>query len=311
MGGQTRGQYVYIGALMLAGAFSLPHLSHLSGVLWSRDEWFNRAGARVITQPLSAVLVFVLLSGSAAAGFWLRRWLSETHLSNESLESLRLVTGLLVTFLALVMSLQLSSVKSSFDSAYRDRGLDAAQLAQLDQCLRNYGAEAEPARSRLHEYTAGVIASTWPDEPKPTGVNYPDPTNIAIVGENSTLGALLNEVGLEIDKFAPADSLHQNLAARCRTDYVGAQAKRWTVIEDAHGSVSPLFSQILTFWLMLVFLSFGLQAPRKLLAAIVIGLGVISVSSAMFVIADLDLPYGGLFGIPSTPMRNALADMLR
>jgi len=30
----------------------------------------------------------------------------------------------------------------------------------------------------------------------------------------------------------------------------------------------------------------------------------------MFVILDLDLPYGGLFGISSTSMRNALADML-
>ena len=61
----------------------------------------------------------------------------------------------------------------------------------------------------------------------------------------------------------------------------------------------------------LVFLSFGLQVPRKWLAAIVIGIGVISIASVMFVIVDLDLPYGGVFGIPSTSMRNALADMQR
>jgi len=270
-----------------------------------------QAGERVIDQPFSAIMVFVLLSGSAVAGFGLRRWLSEAHMSAENLEALRMVTGLLVTFLALVMSLQLSTVKTSFDNAYRDRGLDAASLAQLDQCLRNYGPDAEPARRLLHTYTAGVIASTWPDEPWPKEVSYLDAKDMAIMGENPQLGALMNEIGLEVARFVPADPLHQNLAASCRQIYEAAQTKRWTVIEDAHGSVSPLFSQVLTFWLMLVFLSFGLQAPRKWLAVIVIGIGVTAVSSAMFVIADLNLPYGGLFGIPSTSMRNALVDMLR
>ncbi|WP_413988190.1 hypothetical protein ACMDCR_19435 [Labrys okinawensis] len=241
----------------------------------------------------------------------MRKRLSDVHLSNENLEALRLVTGLLVTFLALVMSLQLTSVKTSFDNAYHDRGLDAAQLAYLDQCLRNYGPETAQARSQLHSYTAGVIASTWPDEPPPTGVDYPDPKSMNMVGENPILAGLLNQVGLEIAKLAPVDALHQNLAASCREAYENAQSRRWTVIEDAHNSVSPLFSQILTFWLMLVFLSFGLQAPRKWLAVIVMGIGVTAVASAMFVIADLDLPYGGLFGIPSTAMRDALADMLR
>jgi hypothetical protein len=252
-----------------------------------------------------------LLSGSAIVGFYLRKKLSETHLSAESLESLRTVTGLLVTFLALVMSLELSSVKTNFDGAYRDRGLDAASLAELDQCLRNYGPDAAEARTQLHAYTAAVIASTWPDEPLPTGVDYPDPRNMALLGENQTLGSLLNRVGLEIVSLAPSDSKHVNLAAFCRQDFAGTQTRRWTVIEDAHESVSPLFSQILTFWLMLVFLSFGLQAPRRWLPVIFIGIGVIAVTSAMFVIKDLDLPYGGLFGIPSTPMRNALMDMLR
>ena len=32
---------------------------------------------------------------------------------------------------------------------------------------------------------------------------------------------------------------------------------------------------------------------------------------AVFVILDMDEPYGGLFGVPSTSMRNALADMMR
>jgi hypothetical protein len=252
-----------------------------------------------------------LLSASAIFGSVLRRWLPETHLSDQNIEAIRLVTSLLVTFVAVMLSLQLSSVKTSFDTAYRDRGIDAAELARLDQCLRNYGPEAEGARALLRAYTAAVIASTWPDEARPQAVSYPDTAGMPLRGESATLGALMNKAGVAIDALAPADALHANLAARCRAVYGGVQTSRWTVIEDVHGPYSALFSNVVTIWLMLVFLSFGLQVPRKRMAAVVIGIGVVSISSVIFVIQDLERPYGGLFGIPSTTMRDTLADMLR
>ena len=86
---------------------------------------------------------------------------------------------------------------------------------------------------------------------------------------------------------------------------------RWAVIEDAHGSLTAPFAAVMTFWLMIVFLSFGLQAPGNRLATLIIAIAIVSVSSVGFVILDLDLPYGGLFGIPSTSMRQAFADMMR
>jgi hypothetical protein len=55
---------------------------------------------------------------------------------------------------------------------------------------------------------------------------------------------------------------------------------------------------------------FGLRAPPKRLNLIIILLCAISVSTAVFIIKSLDLPYGGLFGVPSDTMRNALRDMM-
>jgi len=227
------------------------------------------------------------------------------------MEAIRQVTGLLVTFVAVMLSLQLSSVKASFDKAYRDRSVDAAQLAQIDQCLRNYGPETATTRALLRAYTAAVIASSWPDEPKPPDVVFPDTSKMPMGGESVTLGGMMNAVGLTIDSLAPADVMRQNLVARCRLLYNDFQTSRWTVIEDVRGPHSPLFSNIVTFWMMLVFLSFGLQAPRRRMAAIVITIGVVSISSVMLVILDLERPYGGLFGIPSAAMRDVLADMTR
>ena len=66
-------------------------------------------------ETLAAFTFCALLSGSAIFGIKLRGWLSEEHLSERTLEAIRLVTSLLVTFAALVLSLQLSNVKGTFD----------------------------------------------------------------------------------------------------------------------------------------------------------------------------------------------------
>lgn len=264
-----------------------------------------------MSELLSALLFCGLLSASAIFGVLLRGWLPEEHLTERNIEALRLVTSLLVTFAALVLSLQLSSGKAAFDTAYRDRNADAGQLAQLDQCLREYGPEAEPTRQKLRSYTAAVIASTWPDEPKPQGVSYPDTTAMPRQGESSALSVLIREISREINALDAPDMLRRNLAAECRESFAGFRQKRWAVIEDGHGTQTNIFINVVVFWLMLVFVSFGLQVPRKLLAAVVLAIGVVSISSVMFVIVDLEWPYSGLFGIPSDSMRNALAAMSR
>lgn len=295
---------------MPPGVLTGPVIARPSGLICG-----STASLRVIAimaETLAAFIFCALLSGSAIFGVKLRSWLSEEHLSERTMEAIRLVTSLLVTFAALVLSLQLSSVKAAFDTAYRDRNADAAQLALLDECLRGYGAEAEPIRLDLRGYTAGVIASTWPDEPKPAaGVSYPDIAGMAREGADPSLGALILRVGRAINGLAPAEAFRINLATECRSAYQRVQQRRWAVIEDVRGPVSPLFTSVMTFWLMLVFLSFGLQIPRKRLAAIVLAIGIVSISTVMFVITDLETHYGGLFGIPSTSMRDALAGMAR
>ena len=98
---------------------------------------------------------------------------------------------LLVTFTAIVLGLLTTSVKAGFDAAYSARGDDAAQLAQLDRCLREYGPETAPIRQQLRGYVAAVIASTWPDEPRPVGLKFPDPSTMPRLGESPLLSDAL------------------------------------------------------------------------------------------------------------------------
>ena len=259
----------------------------------------------------STALLLFLLPAAAGIGYYVRARLPEKHHSAELMVLVQLTINLLVTFTAIVLGLLTTSVKAGFDSAYAARGTFAAELAQLDEYLREYGPQTDEIRGRLREYTAGVIASTWPDEKPPTGVRTPDVAGMPLVGESHVLGAIINAVGREIDRLEAKEPLQQRLQALCAQQYSDVVKARWAVIEGARNAISAPFYWVLVLWLVILFASLGLTAPVNPVTVLVIALSAISITVAVFVIIDLDLPYGGLFSIPSTSMREALADMMR
>ena len=261
--------------------------------------------------PINSFIIFVVMCASAALGFFIHPRLPETHRSPLSIALVQLVVTLLVTFIAIVLGLLTTSVKAGFDDAYNARGDDAAQLAQLDRCLRDYGPETAPIRQQLRGYVAAVIASTWPDEPRPVGVSYPDPSKMPLTGESPVLSDVLSEIGSGVRSLQPTDAMHRTLMAACVEQYSDLLKARWKVIEGARPSFTPPFYWVMVIWLAILFGSFGLTARPNAMVATVMVLCALSITIAVFVILDLDEPYGGLFGVPSTAMRNALADMMR
>jgi hypothetical protein len=264
-----------------------------------------------VQNPIYALIVFAAMCGSASFGFFIHSRLSETHRSPESIALVQLTITLLVTFTAIVLGLLTTSVKAGFDTAYNARGDDAAQLAQLDRCLRDYGPETEPIRVQLRGYVAAVIASTWPDEPRPVGVNFPDPDKMPRLGESPLLSDVLSEVGRGVRGLKPGDSYHSTQMGACVGEYGDLLNARWKVIEGARPSFTPPFYWVLVIWLSILFGSFGLTARPNAMVGTITVLSALSIAIAVFVILDMDEPYGGLFGVPSTAMRNALNDMMR
>jgi hypothetical protein len=256
-----------------------------------------------------SITTFVLLCVSAGAGRYISPRLPETYRTRDTIETMQLVIGMLVTFAALVLGLLTASVKTSYDIAARDRHAYALHLTQLDRCLRDYGPGADAARVDLQSYTAAVIASTWPNESPPTDVRYPNTAAMPVVGASPVLGDLMEQVGQEIRSLDPKTPVGVNTVQDCRAAYQDVLHARMTVIEDAGTSLSAPFFWILVFWLMVIFLALGLAAPRNKLASLGIVLCAISLSVAILVIADLSRPYRGLMSISSTDMRTALTEM--
>ncbi|MBW8834104.1 MAG: hypothetical protein JF605_02965, partial [Burkholderia sp.] len=118
-------------------------------------------------------------------------------------------------------------------------------------------------------------------------------------------------VGRQLRQLRAHDPLQQHALDDSLTQFRRVVDARWKIIEEAHSSISQPFFKTLTFWLCVIFLSFGLIAPRNALALVTITLGAVSIASAIYVIVDLDTPLTGPIMISSAPMRDALAHLGR
>src|SRR5579875_2951783 len=227
-----------------------------------------------------AALVLFLLLASSAAGMFVRPLLSEHHRSAQTNEFLRLIVTMLITFVALVLGLLTTSVKASFDKV---------------------GGEVTG------------FAMTWQEKPKPAGTYYlrqPSGPATAPQAENPRLGDILNHIERDIRGFNAKDEMHRRLAKDCLDQMQNLMRIRWHLIEDSESSITTPFYVVLVFWLIIVFASFGLTAPRNALSYTAIVLGALSISSAIFAILELDTPFGGIIAVSSRPMRDALAHLI-
>jgi hypothetical protein len=267
-----------------------------------------------MTEFDTAVLVFLLLLGATTLGAVIRPLLPEEHKARETVELVHLVVGMLVTFAALVLGLLTASAKTVFDTTSIDIRTYATMLIQLDDTLREYGTDADPARRVLRAYTAAAIASTWPAETPPAGDFYPKLAASAKVTDkidSHELGEMLDRAQHETRELAPADPVHARIASAAVGQFQRLIEQRWKLVEEARGSISSPFDRILVFWLLIIFLSFGLIAPRNALSIVVMALGTLSIASAVYVILDLDTPFTGSILVPSQPLRDALAYLSR
>ncbi|HKN27728.1 MAG TPA: hypothetical protein VJY34_07530 [Roseiarcus sp.] len=257
--------------------------------------------------PYHGILLCVVaaLLGASAVGMVLHGRLGERQKSRETVDHVRLVISILVTFTALVLGLLLSDVKTSYNAfENRLRALDGS-ITELDQRLRQYGEETAPIRANLRAYLAGAIADTWRDEPRPYGVYpvYPDPAEGV---ERTPLGNLLIEVDSAVRRLEPTDPFHAGLANLLQTQSTELLQQRRLAIETVHDTISWPLLVAMTMWLAIVFGVFGLTAPRNAVVYATIALCALSFASAIFFILDFDRPLTGLIRVSSEPALEAL-----
>ncbi|WP_310632114.1 MULTISPECIES: hypothetical protein [unclassified Paraburkholderia] len=260
----------------------------------------------------SAIMVLSLLLLGTLLGVLARPLLPEEHKAQQTVQLVQLVDGMLVTFAALVLGLMTASAKGTFDNASDDFRALAADIVQFDATAYEYGAEADPIRHLMKAYLAATIASTWRHETPPPGNDYPRSLPAKDVSENLDdvdLDRMLRSAGVAWRRLVAHDRSHQDLLDEGRDQFGRIVQAHWKLIQEVHSSISMPFFMTLAFWLFVIFLSFGLMAPRNPLVLVSITLGAISIASVAYVIVDLDTLFRGIIVVSSQPLRDALASL--
>ncbi len=246
-----------------------------------------------------AAIVFACVFGGALIGISMR--LPAQHLADDSKDVVKLGMGLVATMSALVLSLMIASAKSSYDAQRIGFEQVAANLILLDKTLSRFGPEAEPARAQLRRTVAAALARIWPEEGMPA-------EGIA-ARETTAEGRTLIE---QVQALSPRDEAQR--WEQSQALQIGAELARtrWLLFEEQHAESIPTpFLVVLVFWLTALFVSFGLfSRPNATIIATLL-ICALSVSGAIFLILEMDQPFGGMIKISSTPLRVALAQLDR
>jgi len=243
---------------------------------------------------VSAACVF----GGALLGMELQRRLPNHHLSKEMQDLVKLSAGTIATLTALVLGLLVSSAKSSFDGINTGIVQGSAKFIILDRTLARYGPQTKAVREQLKRVVAAGIEMVWPTEK--TGV------------APSTAFERANGIELVQDKLrelTPQDDAQRQTLADARQMANDLGQTRWLLVEEAHNQLPIPLLLILVFWLILLFASFGLFAPRNYMAITVLLVGACAISAAIFLVLEMNHPLDGLIKVSSAPLRNALTHL--
>jgi hypothetical protein len=248
-----------------------------------------------VTPIAISLIVLACVFGGAMLGMFLRTVLPEHHLNEASKDVVKLVTGLVATLAALVLGLLIASAKNSFDlvnEGFRD---SAAKIIVLDRALAQYGPETKDVRDLLKRSFATRVEQFFPKtQSKSSTLNAPLATSM-MEGFQQRLRLL-----------SPQNDTQRSLQSRALDLSDAVAQARWMGIEHEANTIPTPFLIVLVFWLAAMFAGFGLFAPRNAIAIIVLFLGAVSLSAAIFLVEELNNPLGGFITISKVPMETAL-----
>lgn len=241
-------------------------------------------------------IVLGCVFGGALLGMVLHRILPEHHLSADSKDVIKLGMALTATMSALVLALLINSAKGSYDAQRNEVIQLSANVILLDRLLAHYGPETKEARGLLRLSAAGTIDQIWPQSPSRPAESQ---------STAATSGAFYDR----IQELSPQNEAQRSLQAQALKISIDIGQTRWLLFEQGGSSIPMPFLALLIFWVTIIFLSFGLFAPPNATVIATLFLCALSVSGAIFMILELDRPFGGPIQISSVPLRSAIAQI--
>ncbi len=247
-----------------------------------------------------SLIVFAFIFGGALLGLFLRTFLPEHHLSKESKELVfNIVVGLMAVMAALVLGLLIAAAQDSFREERGDIMKLSARIIFLDRVLAHYGPDTKEVRGLLRSAVGRAVSQMWPDEISKPAQLEATPSN---------LEALI----VKIQALSPKNETQRALRDQALSLALDLVQTRWLLFVEQVRLIPVPFLivlALLVFWFTTIFFGFGLFAPSNLTVIAILFVSTVWVSSAFFLLIELNRPFEGLIHIPREPMRETLQQL--
>jgi hypothetical protein len=251
-----------------------------------------------MNSTIASLVVAACIFGGGVGGLWLHRVLPRHHLTAETQDVIKLGAGMLSVLASLVLGLLIATAKTSYDSTDLAIRNYAAELALLNETLRDFGGPASVPRDLLRTYTERFLRQGWPTNGTPPSIDEDEKTR-----------TVLEDVRGAIRALKPVDKAQTALQDEAIGINVNLLRQRWLLIEQQGPSVQRVVLVVLVLWVMVIFASFGLNAPRNATVLVALLICAAAIGGSIFLILEMDRPLEGVMQISSWPVENALAHM--
>jgi hypothetical protein len=199
---------------------------------------------------------------------------------------------------ALLLSLQLSSGKTTFDTQEQNVTVLASKIVMLDRVLAHYGPEAQNAREILRGSVIDMLNEVWPMERSKASTWEPR-------GDEG------KRVYDTIQGLSPQNDEQRSERTLALNMVVDLGQMRWNSAARIRSSTAVPLMIMEIAWATIIFISFGLLAPRNATVIVSLGVCAAAVSGGFFLIVELNTPFSGLLHASSVPIREALKYLAR
>jgi hypothetical protein len=113
----------------------------------------------------------------------------------------------------------------------------------------------------------------------------------------------------KIQELSPKDDNQRTMKAQASNLAVQMGQTRWLIFTQNTVPVPKPLLLVLTFWLTVLFISFGLFAPNNLTVNSGLFISALAVAGAIFLILQMYQPHGGLIQVSDAPLRAAIVQL--
>jgi hypothetical protein len=249
---------------------------------------------------LKGVIALACVFSAALLGIFVRARVPDRYQGADSKDVVRLSMGLVVTTVGLALGLLVGSAKSFYDTQNAEMAQIAANYIMMDRILTYYGPESADVRAELRTVLANHLEAS--ERVMGASKTYTE------IKSGGHLGDTLYD---KLSNLSPKDDNQRYYKQQCMSLGIQLGQMRWLIYEQNTVPFPSFLLVTLIGWLILLFLSFGIFAPRNPMVMTAMFASAAAVCGAILLILAMYRPQSGLIRISDAPLRAALQQLER